>query len=184
MGASQSTRRVTFDNDTEIKLSSSVVDRLKKGVQQGDKENEEPTEQTQNTSEQVRHTTKGPPLPKTRFLSFPYITSHQIQEEIERELSANNDYWEKRIASLIESQEQMNCILQEEYMKTIEELEDSMPRVPPVGGKLPCQPDKASVIKCYKMNPGKPLMCAGEVAAFTDCMTNMRIRLQQEGKLS
>nr|XP_014281081.1 uncharacterized protein LOC106683872 isoform X2 [Halyomorpha halys] len=101
----------------------------------------------------------------------------QKHQEVEDELQKNNQYWERRIACLQESHQKINQIMEEEYIKSVEDMKRQLPRIPPEHAKLPCQDKKGMLLTCYKMYPKRPLLCAQEVEAFNCCMKNERIRV-------
>ncbi|XP_073985820.1 coiled-coil-helix-coiled-coil-helix domain containing 3 isoform X2 [Rhodnius prolixus] len=154
MGGQHSTQRISIDNEGDpasvIKVSESVVDRLKGG-----------TDQTMEKEEEE--------------ISKPNV--------LEKEIQKNNEYWEKRIGELQKTHEQMDKIMEEEYLKATEEIKKILPKVRPANAKLPCQGGRSDVTKCYKSHPQQPLNCAAEVEQFANCLTNTRIKLQDEDKI-
>uniref|UniRef100_A0A0V0G5Z6 Putative head-elevated expression protein n=1 Tax=Triatoma dimidiata TaxID=72491 RepID=A0A0V0G5Z6_TRIDM len=187
MGGQQSTHRISIDNDGDsasvIKVSESVVERLKGGPDSSQEMEEE--EVSKPNVRNPRFTNyKHVPVPENiPIQGLPYITSKDIQQELEIEIQKNNDYWEKRIAELQMSQERMNRIMEEEYVKATEEIQKYLPKVRPANAKLPCQGGRSSVTSCYKNHPRQPLNCAAEVEQFANCMISTRVKLQNEGKL-
>uniref|UniRef100_A0A069DQ23 Putative head-elevated expression protein n=1 Tax=Panstrongylus megistus TaxID=65343 RepID=A0A069DQ23_9HEMI len=187
MGGQQSTRRISIDNEGDtasvIKVSESVVDRLKGGPEPcPDKEEEDVSKPNVRNPGLTNY--KHVPVPENiPIQGLPYITSKDIQQELEKEIQKNNEYWEKRIGELQKSQERMNRIMEEEYVKATEEIQKVLPKVRPANAKLPCQGGRSSVTSCYKNHPRQPLNCAAEVEQFANCMTSTRVNLQNEGKL-
>ncbi|KAK9506430.1 hypothetical protein O3M35_008373 [Rhynocoris fuscipes] len=160
MGGQQSTRRISIDNDIDpasvIKVSEAVVERLRGGT--------EPIDEQEQEDEASQ-----PPPPQKNV--------------IEAEVEKNTEYWERRLADLQDTHEQMNKIMEEEYVKAQEDIAEFLPRIISPNSPLPCQDGKAKVTSCYKAHPKQSLNCAAEVEQFASCLINTRIKLQEEGKI-
>lgn len=182
MGGSQSSRRISIDNDDPgnvIKVSESVVQRLKRSSS----EPSVPKIATRSldeksVTESVKHEVDDDSLPPG------LLTSHQLRKQIEKELEENNKYWEERFKKVQENNDQMSNIIQLEYARAFKDVESNFPRLPPENAKLPCQDKKCYVLECYKKNLNQPLLCAKEVRDFASCIMNTRIHLQKENKLA
>lgn len=166
MGGNQSSRKITIENDDPtnvVQVSNDVVQRLKGA----DKYPDKPCEPEVNTSGQK---SPGP----GQVLGSPFITSHQLKQEIEKEIQKNDQHWEKRIKRLQEDSEKINQRMQSEYEKAHKEMESNYPKISADGTKTPCQDKKSEIVSCFKSNQSQPLLCAKQVLEFTDCITNTR----------
>ncbi|XP_073985819.1 coiled-coil-helix-coiled-coil-helix domain containing 3 isoform X1 [Rhodnius prolixus] len=187
MGGQHSTQRISIDNEGDpasvIKVSESVVDRLKGGTDQTMEKEEEEISKPNVRNYGLTHFHHVAVPENLPIQGLPYITSKDIQQVLEKEIQKNNEYWEKRIGELQKTHEQMDKIMEEEYLKATEEIKKILPKVRPANAKLPCQGGRSDVTKCYKSHPQQPLNCAAEVEQFANCLTNTRIKLQDEDKI-
>lgn len=182
MGGSQSSRRISIDNDDPgnvIKVSESVVKRLKRS-------SSEPSVPKVATRSIDAKTVKDSVKSEEEEDGIPpgLLTSHQLRKQVEKELEENNKYWEDRFKKVQETNDKMSNIIQLEYARAYKEIESNFPRLPPENAKLPCQDKKCYVVECCKKNLNQPLLCAKEVRDFASCITKTRIKLQKENKLA
>lgn len=176
MGGNQSARKLQIDNDSDpstvITVSEKVVQRIRSG---GDKENQQP-----NPVKAVRSITPNDDINSSleRFQNgIPFVTAKMIRQEIEHELQKNNQYWENRLLNLQKNHEKINLIMEQEYIRSVEQIKKELPSLPPENAVIPCQDKKGNVIKCYKMYSKKPLLCAQEVQEFNCCLKDTRVKL-------
>lgn len=183
MGGSQSSRRISIDNDDPgnvIKVSESVVQRLKRSSS----EPSVPKVATRSLDEKPIKESVKREVEDEDSISPGLLTSHQLRKQIERELEENNKYWEERFKKVQENNDKMSNIIQLEYARAYKEIEANFPRLPPENAKLPCQDKKCYVVECCKKNLNQPLLCAKEVRDFSSCIMKTRIKLQKEDKLA
>lgn len=176
MGNSHAARKLSVENEndpsTVIKVSENVVQRIRSGA----------VADTETEFRKQKHKVRTSKSSDSSSLDIfedgvPFVTARMIRQEVEDELQKNNQYWEKRIACLQESHQKINQIMEEEYIKSVEDIKRQLPKIPPDHLKLPCQDKRGMLLTCYKMYPKRPLLCAQEVEAFNCCMKNERIRV-------
>ncbi|CAH1102170.1 unnamed protein product [Psylliodes chrysocephalus] len=156
-GSSSATRKLTVENDdptSVIKVSEEVVDRLR-------------------GSNVVR--TKEPQYgkpPPDQGGQFPLywnpsnLTSQQIQHLTANELQKNDQYWQQRIKNLEEKHKKMNQVMEDEYVKAVNEFTAKK-----IDRKLPpCKETEHAVKECYLEYPREPMRCAKVVQAFQECV--------------
>lgn len=132
MGSGQSTRKLTITNEDEvgvIKVSEAIVQRLAQGHNQT----------TPNVSKTSGETPKPlktpksiPPLPQhhndmsvgSPVYYYPELTlsALEIQQQKEKELLAQEQYWQQRLTNLELSHEKINNILEQEFKKAMDEI--------------------------------------------------------------
>lgn len=66
----------------------------------------------------------------------------------------------------------------------IEDVRKQFLNAPPQLQLPPCQDFKAKVIECYKKHSNESLMCAREVADFSNCINSNRLKILAERKKS
>ncbi|XP_035449901.1 uncharacterized protein LOC118275883 [Spodoptera frugiperda] len=153
MGGSQSTRKVTVDNENAIQVSQEALDRI----------------QSQLTAKQAE---QRPPPPVQSYTPPAYEYRRQ------HEYAAEEAYWAHRIEKLKRAHEKINSGMHLEYQKTLKEANDlfNMVEGDKVASKLPpCQEEKAKVLQCYSTNPNKSLLCSVLVNEFNDCVCKSRV---------
>ncbi|KAJ8736643.1 hypothetical protein PYW08_007299 [Mythimna loreyi] len=152
MGGSQSTRKITVDNENSIQVSQEALDRI----------------QAQLTAKQAEARAQ-PVQPYT-----PPAYEHRRQHDY----AAEEAYWAHRIESLKRAHEKINSGMHLEYQKTLKEANElfNVVQADKVGSKLsPCQEEKAKVLQCYDSNPNKSLLCSVLVNEFNDCVCKSRV---------
>jgi coiled-coil-helix-coiled-coil-helix domain-containing protein 3 len=178
MGGSQSTntRRISIPNDdpsSVIRLSDSVVQRLKGGTKVQESQSESrPVSQTQSDAQKVTssypHSYYGRGTPKT---------SLEIRQDKEAALRENDQYWEKRLKTMEDNLMLINRKMEEEYKKATKEVEELFSRLPAKREQPPCTIAGQFVKECYQQNPREVLKCAKEVEAFAACVDMKRVNL-------
>ncbi|CAG9581026.1 unnamed protein product [Danaus chrysippus] len=152
MGGSQSTRKLSVDNENAIQVSQEAVDRIQAQI-------------NSKQSEQPRQPQYVPPP--------PYYDNQKLQE-----FAAEEAYWARRIENLKRAHEKINSGMHIEYQKTLKEANElfDLVHADKVVTKLaPCQEEKAKVLDCYSSNPNKSLLCSVLVNQFNDCVCRSRI---------
>ncbi|XP_047033019.1 uncharacterized protein LOC124639597 [Helicoverpa zea] len=152
MGGSQSTRKVTVDNENAIQVSQEALDRI----------------QAQLTAK------KAEPRAQPIHQYAPPAYDHRRHNEY----AAEEAYWAHRIESLKRAHEKINSGMHLEYQKTLKEANELFNKVQAdkVSLKLsPCQEEKAKVLQCYSTNPNKSLLCSVLVNEFNDCVCKSRV---------
>lgn len=178
MGGSQSTntRRISIPNDdpsSVIKVSDSVVQRLKGGTEVPKSQSESrPVSQTQSDAQKVTssypHSYYGRGIPKT---------SLEIRQDKEAALRENDQYWERRLKTLEDNHMLISRKMEEEYKKAANEVEELFSRLPAKREQPPCTTAGQYVKECYQKNPREVLKCAKEVEAFAACVDMKRVNL-------
>ncbi|KAJ8735267.1 hypothetical protein PYW07_006887 [Mythimna separata] len=152
MGGSQSTRKVTVDNENSIQVSQEALDRI----------------QAQLTSKQA----------EARAQIIQPYTPPAYENRRQHDYAAEEAYWAHRIESLKRAHEKINSGMHLEYQKTLKEANElfNVVQADKVGSKLsPCQEEKAKVLKCYDSNPNQTLVCSVLVNEFNDCVCKSRV---------
>ncbi|CAH2049921.1 unnamed protein product, partial [Iphiclides podalirius] len=154
MGGSQSTRKITVDNENAIQVSQEAINRI----------------QEQLSAKQAEQ----PQSPPIQYAPPPNYESQKRQHDN----AAEEAYWARRIENLKRAHEKINSGMQIEYQKTLKEANDlfNLVQANKVANKLPpCQEEKAKVLECYTSNPQKSLACSVIVNQFNDCVCKSRI---------
>ncbi|CAG4988892.1 uncharacterized protein LOC123701150 [Colias croceus] len=154
MGGSQSTRKLSVDNDNAIQVSQEALDRI----------------QAQLSAKQP----EPAPQPTPQYAPPPpnYDSSRR------QEAAAEEAYWARRIENLKRAHEKINSGMIVEYQKTLKEANElfELVQADKIANKLPpCQEEKAKVLECYSTNPDKSLLCSVLVSEFNDCVCKSRI---------
>ncbi|CAH0381239.1 unnamed protein product [Bemisia tabaci] len=151
---SSSTRKVEVENDgTVIRVSDAVVDRLK-----GIKPESKPE------SERAVY-------PNQHHVSPNSLTSLDVKRLVEKELAANDQYWNDRLLKLQASSRSIEDVMKLEYYQAIKEIESMYPERS-FGKKVPCEDVKKNILKCYEENRHQALKCSQEVLKFQNCLVN------------
>ncbi|KAG7310850.1 hypothetical protein JYU34_003681 [Plutella xylostella] len=156
MGGSQSTRKLSVDNDNSIQVSQEALDRIQS---------------------QLAAKASQPPPPQyaaPQYPAPPYYESRRPQQEH----SSEEAYWNRRIEDLKKAHEKISATMQLEYQKTLKEaneLFNSVNEKKVAIKTAPCQEEKAKVLQCYKANPDKSLLCSVLVNQFNDCVCKSRV---------
>ncbi|VVD02507.1 unnamed protein product [Leptidea sinapis] len=139
MGASQSTRKLSVDNENAVQLSPEALNRI----------------QAQLTANQQQEQSTPPPQPPTQYAPPPVYYDSQKRQDA----AAEEAYWARRIENLKRAHEKINSGMQLEYEKTLKDANKLFDMV---------QADKI-VLECYSANPNKSLLCSVIVNQFNDC---------------
>ncbi|XP_045537447.1 uncharacterized protein LOC106713903 [Papilio machaon] len=153
MGGSQSTRKISVENENAIQVSQEAIDRIQERL--AAKQAEQP-----------------PPPPQ--YIPPPNYESQQRQKDF----AAEEAYWARRIEKLKRTHEKINSGMQLEYQKTLKEANElfNLVQEDKIANKLPpCQEEKEKVLECYSTNPNKSLVCSVIVNQFNDCVCKSRI---------
>ncbi|CAB3239615.1 unnamed protein product [Arctia plantaginis] len=154
MGGSQSTRKVTVDNENAIQVSQEALDRIQSQLN---------AKQAENPSPQ--------PVPQ-------YVPPPSYDYKRQQDYVAEEAYWAQRIESLKRAHNKISSGMQMEYQKTLKEANDlfgSMQGDKQINKLTPCQEEKAKVLQCYSTNPEKTLLCSVLVNEFNDCVCKSRV---------
>ena len=182
MGGAQSTntRTITISNEdpaSVIKVSDSVVERLKGGKEgKVDKTESPPVSHTQSPVQKVTsslqhyHYGRGPK------------TSLEIQQDKQAALKENDDYWAKRVKIMEDNHIKIDQRMEDEYKNAAKEVEELFSRLPSKEEQPPCAHAGQYVKKCYQQNPKEVLKCAREVEAFAACVDMKRVNLLDSRK--
>ncbi|XP_049772095.1 MICOS complex subunit MIC19-like [Schistocerca cancellata] len=166
MGNAGSTRKISLQNEdpaSVIKVSDSVVQRLKGAGETESQDDARPKNSNSSPSQQ-------------QYINEnePSKTSLEVRREKEAEIRNNDVYWERRLAKLQDTHNRVNRRMEEEYEAAVQEVKKSFPKMPVENQVIPCQDAKAVVINCYKQHPRQTLLCAKEVEAFSACIDMKR----------
>jgi hypothetical protein len=170
---STGTRKISVPNDDTsgvIKVSDSVVERLKGGTEVKESKSENPVSQAQSNVQPVTSS-----FPQSFYGGVSPKTSLEIRQDKEEALRANDQYWEKRLKKMEDNHMMMNRRMEEEYKKAAKEVEELFSRLPAKREQPPCANAGQYVKSCYQKNLGKVLNCAKEVEAFAACVDTNRI---------
>ncbi|XP_076652055.1 coiled-coil-helix-coiled-coil-helix domain containing 3 [Halictus rubicundus] len=190
MGAGQSARRLTIDNEEEIdviKLSNSVVQRLTQKMN-------EPNVQSGNEVRPITMTQPfankavPPPPPQSEGAPSGYpvyyypqltLTALEIQQQKEQELLTQDQYWQRRLENLEKHHLKINQIIDEEYKKAVEELyvDQDKKKLNIQNSVQPCLESTTKVLKCYQENSKEILKCSNLVEEFSNCVDQRRARV-------
>jgi len=211
MGANQSARKVTVVNDEAsgvIKISDSVVQRLK-GEISGDSQQQQQQQQQSSPAPEpekvapppaapVEPTPPPPPQaapapvppsepviqqqvwqrPIIQYIEEPSISALRVKAEKEEEMKTQDDYWRERLQKQEESFIANAKLTEGEIIKNAKYVETLFK---PAVNKEICRESQQSVLSCYESNPGKPLLCREQVLAFTKCVSEARSGLVTPG---
>ncbi|XP_015172018.1 PREDICTED: MICOS complex subunit mic25-a [Polistes dominula] len=201
MGSEQSTRSLTISNEEEvgvIKVSSAVVERLAQGVNKN----------SNQTVKEVNSFTPTPappppqptpsnavpqssPLPQKNIGETPSVYSAyyypeltlsalEMQHQKEKELRAQNDYWQKRLKNMENKHSMIDILLEEEYKRTVNEfypIEKGQKATNNLDNEQLCAAGKEKVLKCYQDHPKETLKCSNLVEEFSNCVDQRRMNL-------
>ncbi|CAH0405606.1 unnamed protein product [Chilo suppressalis] len=154
MGGSQSTRKVTIDNENAIQVSQEALDRI----------------QTQLTGKQTEQAQIPPPA--------QYRPPPSYDQRRNQDYASEEAYWTRRIENLKRAHDKINSGMVLEYQKTLKEANElfDLTQTYKIATKLPpCQEEKTKVLECYSTNPDKPLSCSVLVNEFNDCVCKSRV---------
>ncbi|CAK1601622.1 unnamed protein product [Parnassius mnemosyne] len=152
MGGSQSTRKLSVENET-IQVSQEAIDRI----------------QAQLSAKQAAQ-----PQPPLQYAPPPNYESQKSNQDY----AAEEAYWARRIENLKRTHEKISSGMQLEYQKTLNEANElfNIVQADKVAYKLPpCQEEKAKMLECYSTNSNKSLLCSVLVNQFNDCVCKSRI---------
>lgn len=178
MGSSQSTRKISVDNEepvSVIRVSENVAKRLKT-TNEADKPN---ATSTTTVIPQPEVPASNPIMNQNPYegvyIPQPYMTSTMVRQQIEKELEKNDQYWELRVKGLQENQNKITRILELEFHKAYNEVESTFPsKIAPGSSNVPCEDFKSRIVDCFKNNANHTLNCSTVVKEFTTCISNCR----------
>jgi len=159
MGGSQSTRNISVVNENDdnvVKLSDGVVRRLF---------GEDTSAVANATVEPVQTAAQPAYIP-----GYNPISTAQVRREVLAAKDESDKYWTKRISSLVETQERSKRNSENEYEKALNEVKGIFKTQNTVHYESPCKEMESTLTKCYNDNLSKPLNCAAEVRAFSECV--------------
>jgi len=213
MGANQSARKVTVVNDEAsgvIKISDSVVQRLKGEIggepQKQQEQQEQQKSQPQEEPKKTESVTPPPPPPPPAPAPAPVAEAAPAPPP-----PSPGQVWQRPIIQYIEEpsisalrvkaekEEEMKTL--EDYWKdrlqkqeesfmanaklTEEEIIKSAKHVgtlfKPTVNKEICRESQLAVQSCYEANPSKPLLCRDKVLEFTNCVAAARLEMLSSG---
>ncbi|XP_015590208.1 MICOS complex subunit MIC19 [Cephus cinctus] len=182
MGSGQSARKLTISNEEKvgvIKVSNAVVQRLQgsentTGTQ--DVRSSHPPQPALAASQaQESQLATGYPVYYPEYT----ISALEMQQQKEKELNTQDQYWQRRLRNLERNHEKINQILDAEYRKAIEEFSDGQggKRVSVKSTVVPCVGNSNKVLKCYQDHPKETLKCSNLVEDFYNCVDQHRTTL-------
>ncbi|XP_031838150.1 coiled-coil-helix-coiled-coil-helix domain containing 3 [Nomia melanderi] len=189
MGAGQSARRLTINNEDDIdviKVSNSIVQRL---TQKANEANIKSTNELEspNLAQPLGNKNIPSPPPESRstpvssgYPTYYYpqmtITALEMQQQKEQELLKQDQYWKKRLENLEKNHVKINQIINEEYKKAVEELyvDRDKKNVNIHNTVQPCLGSIDKVLKCYQEYPKEILKCSNLVEEFSNCVDERR----------
>jgi len=209
MGANQSARKVTVVNDEAsgvIKISDSVVQRLK-GEIEGEPKQQQQQQQSKSEQQQEPKKTESvtppppppppapappvesaptPPLspgqvwqrPIIQYIEEPSISALRVKAEKEEEMKTLDDYWKDRLQKQEESFMTNAKLTEEEIIKSAKHVGTLFK---PTVNKQICRESQLAVQSCYEANPSKPLLCRDKVLEFTNCVAAARLEMLSSG---
>lgn len=134
MGSSQSSRKLTISNEEGvgvIKLSNSIIERLAKAetsivstsdVKPDISSQQAPPPGVATAPHQTADIAPGQPV-----YYYPELTvsALQMQQQMEKELKQQDQYWQRRLQKLESGYQKLNAILEDEYKKAASETSDT-----------------------------------------------------------
>jgi len=208
MGANQSARKVTVVNDEAsgvIKISDSVVQRLK-GEIEGEPKQQQQQQQSKSEQQQEPKKTESvtpppppPPAPAPpvesaptpppspgqvwqrpiiQYIEEPSISALRVKAEKEEEMKTLDDYWKDRLQKQEESFMTNAKLTEEEIIKSAKHVGTLFK---PNVNKEICRESQLAVQSCYEANPSKPLLCRDKVLEFTNCVAAARLEMLSSG---
>ncbi|XP_034838070.1 MICOS complex subunit MIC25-like [Maniola hyperantus] len=89
------------------------------------------------------------------------------------------DYWAHRIESLKNDHQEICQIIEEEYLKTIDNTNKLFHPPKITQEKIqkikPCFDWQSKILQCYEDNPRQSLMCSALVQAFSNCVSSCQL---------
>ncbi|KAL7300695.1 MICOS complex subunit mic25a [Trichogramma pretiosum] len=173
MGSSQSTRKLTINNDEDdanvIRISDSVAQRLaNEQSKQSDK---------QEVASPAVRTAREVELSHTAHPHFT-ISALEMQQQKERELQEQETYYQRRLQNLEKTHEKINTAIDTEYKKALTIFDDCKV-IKAQDAVKPCIENRQKVLKCYQENPRETLRCASLVEEFSSCVDQRRAQLMR-----
>lgn len=182
MGSSQSTRRLTISNEEPeadvIKLSNSLVERLANANREG------------VTSEKLSANKLDPapapaPLPpparQEHLAHYPVYyctdltqTALQVQQQHNEEIQKLDEHWQKYVENLKKDYSTTKAIMEEEYVKALEEYKSGKQTGIIDQAKQPCNDNSIKILQCYQAHPNEILKCSPLVEEFSKCVDQHR----------
>lgn len=197
MGNSQtSNRKITVVNDEVagvIKISDSVVRRLKGELKQGRDETKAPSQpavyQNDNSNDvakpspQAASSSALPPVTAPvitvkesnaygNIMEEAHLTALKIRQEKEAELRRVEEHWRNQLLNLTNHYNELSQLTEAEYRAAIHDVEIAFAKT---SFSNVCSDQKERVLKCYKEHKDRPLECAGEVKEFAACVQKFRL---------
>jgi len=202
MGAQQSARKVNVIQDEAtgvIKISDSVVQRLKGEITGENQQQEQQQQQTPPPPPKPEATPPPPPPPVTepppapapsepappppapgpsqvwqrpiiQYIEEPSISALRVKAEKEEEIKNLDDYWKDRLQKQEESFTTASKLSEDEILKGAKYVDTLFK---PANNKQICRESQLQVQSCYESNPSKPLVCRDKVLEFTNCVATM-----------
>ncbi|KAI4483823.1 hypothetical protein M0802_013297 [Mischocyttarus mexicanus] len=207
MGSEQSTRSLTISNEEEvgvIKVSSAVVERLAQGINKNSNQTVKkevksftPTQPTNSTvppssplsssssssslsSQSHKNIGETPSAYPAYYYPELTLSALEMQHQKEKELHAQNDYWQKRLKNMQNKHSIIDILLEEEYKKTVMEfhpVEKGQKGTDSLSSEQLCAAGKEKVLKCYQDHPKETLKCSNLVEEFSNCVDQRRMNL-------
>jgi len=192
MGAQQSARKVNVIQDEAtgvIKISDSVVQRLKGEITGENQQQEQQQQQTPPPPPKPEATPPPAPAPSEpapappapgpsqvwqrpiiQYIEEPSISALRVKAEKEEEIKNLDDYWKDRLQKQEESFTIASKLSEDEILKGAKYVDTLFK---PANNKQICRESQLQVQSCYESNPSKPLVCRDKVLEFTNCVATM-----------
>ncbi|XP_043256377.1 uncharacterized protein LOC122399630 isoform X1 [Colletes gigas] len=188
MGAGQSARKLTINNEEDIdviKVSNAVVQQL---TRKANETASEPINKVRSTTltQSSPNMVVSPTIPQSGNVpmtsGYPVyyypqltLTALEIQQQKEQELYNQDQYWQERLENLEKNHLKINSIMDQEYKRAAEELYTSDQKNVNIQDAVqPCLESSTKVLKCYQEHPKEILMCSNLVQEFSDCVDQRR----------
>lgn len=98
------------------------------------------------------------------------ISTAQVRREVLAAKDESDKYWTKRISSLVEAQERAEKYSENEFEKALNDVKTIFKTHNTVHYESPCKEIESTLTKCYSENPSRPLNCAAQVRAYSECV--------------
>merc|ERR1711928_137722 len=104
------------------------------------------------------------PHPYENFMEEAHITAMKLREENEAKVRKVEDHWRNQLLSITNQYDQLKQVNEEEYLAAIAKVKSYYAGMESV--EAVCGDKKDCLLKCYRDNKDRSLLCSDEVNKF------------------
>ena len=108
-------------------------------------------------------------------LQLPEHQGFALRDKYEQKLKLYQKEWNDRLQKLESLNDRLMMQKSVKFSNDVKKLESKFRKHSTFVENMPCLAAESDLRQCYSANPKKPLMCADQVKAFSDCVRKAQL---------